>query len=521
MLSILHYNFAKFHFAVMNSYPIGVSELLRAPPPPPPPPVTDHGSNDKGAKLNTSSSIQLQTDGSPHTTPLRSNSSIMMIPRSHLSLLPPPPPPPPLPEVQKESSGCHRMTYPNNSGAPFPPAMRNANQKLPNHPYRAGPPPPMWALQRNTPSGLQGPWLTPSAERPVGVFEQLHPPGVPEENFAGGEQSEKNIEVAPVTAESSSGLEATVNSAGPKFSYAPTTYKDHKVNPKDPRLPRELTDLFEALHCKLCEVISSSNVQAQHHYSGKPHEKKVRLWLQKWSEETGLPLPKRPKVESSSVDINPEDLYCRVCDVAFTSAKHGEQHRMGKPHQKALKLGYSTSKLKKKVDIPFDPTGRFAIGEAFLKEVSNKTSEPVQVTNSDVSVGSFTPSVKAPPVNSKFYCELCQISTTSQEHLDAHYAGAKHRKALVNAARAGIKNDISVIPPPVEPTESILASVIGLSDGSAKSRNAVSSDLSIYRTPSGQFYCHPCNTTVNSEKSFKEHTESKRHKFKVASSKRS
>ncbi|XP_052123031.1 zinc finger matrin-type protein 3-like [Frankliniella occidentalis] len=123
--------------------------------------------------------------------------------------------------------------------------------------------------------------------------------------------------------------------------------------------------------------------------------------------------------------------------------------------------------------------------------------------------------------SNRFYCDLCQISTTSQEHLDSHYAGAKHRKALVNAARAGIKTDVSVIPPPVEPTESILASVIGHNEGGQRLRGAVSSDLSIYRTPSGQFYCHPCNTTVNSEKSFKEHTESKRHKFKVASSKRS
>ncbi len=38
----------------------------------------------------------------------------------------------------------------------------------------------------------------------------------------------------------------------------------------------------------------------------------------------------------------------------------------------------------------------------------------------------------------------------------------------------------------VEPTESILASVIGHSDGSQKSRSAISCDLSIYRTPSGK-----------------------------------
>ncbi|XP_052123062.1 ras-associated and pleckstrin homology domains-containing protein 1 [Frankliniella occidentalis] len=333
----------------MNSYPIGVSELLRAPPPPPPPSmppdssITDHAQTEKVTNHNTLSSNHSQTVAPSHTTPLNfpNNPPIMMIPPSHLSLPPPPPPPPP--EVTNNPSAHHGMHYPNNGTAPFAPVMRYSNQKpQKHHPYRSRPPPPLWSSQRNAPGGLQGPWLTPSTERPVGVFEQLHPPGVPGENFIGGDQPDETNLGAP--AECSTGLETTNNSAGPKFSHAPTTYKDHKVNPKDPKLPRELTDMFEALHCKLCEVLSSSTVQAKHHYSGKPHEKKVRLWLQKWSEETGQPLPKRPKVETTSVDVNPEDLYCRICDVAFTSVKHGEQHKMGKPHQKALKLGYSTAK---------------------------------------------------------------------------------------------------------------------------------------------------------------------------------
>ncbi|KAJ1519190.1 hypothetical protein ONE63_011203 [Megalurothrips usitatus] len=259
--------------------------------------------------------------------------------------------------------------------------------------------------------------------------------------------------------------------------------KDHKdeVDPKDPKLPRELTDLFDALNCKLCEVLSSSTVHARHHYSGKPHEKKVRQWLQKWSEETGQPMPKRPKLDTVMTDVNPEDLFCRICEVTFTSIKHGEQHRMGKPHQKALRLGYCPNKLKtKKAETPFDPAGRFGIGEGFLKD--NHSTEAIQPdAEQDGTVAPL--GSKSAPINSKFYCDLCKISTTSQEHLDSHYVGAKHRKALVNAAKAGIKPDLSVIPPPVEPAASILASVI--SDRGSKGKTVVS-DLSIYRTPSGK-----------------------------------
>ncbi|XP_037076168.1 uncharacterized protein LOC119097220 [Pollicipes pollicipes] len=41
-------------------------------------------------------------------------------------------------------------------------------------------------------------------------------------------------------------------------------------------------------------------------------------------------------------------------------------------------------------------------------------------------------------------------------------------------------------------------------------------DFSIYKTPSGKFYCLPCNLTMNSETQFAQHFESKKHKSEVA-----
>lgn len=36
-------------------------------------------------------------------------------------------------------------------------------------------------------------------------------------------------------------------------------------------------------------------------------------------------------------------------------------------------------------------------------------------------------------------------------------------------------------------------------------------DYSVYRTPSGWYYCQLCNVTVNSEAQFIKHLESKKH----------
>ena len=37
-------------------------------------------------------------------------------------------------------------------------------------------------------------------------------------------------------------------------------------------------------------------------------------------------------------------------------------------------------------------------------------------------------------------------------------------------------------------------------------------DFSMYRTPSGKYYCSACNMTLNSDVQFAQHIESKKHK---------
>lgn len=54
---------------------------------------------------------------------------------------------------------------------------------------------------------------------------------------------------------------------------------------------------------------------------------------------------------------------------------------------------------------------------------------------------------------------------------------------------------------------------------STLSSNVPSDDLSVYRTPSGYYYCNPCNLTLNSEIQFNQHLGSKKHRKKASTSK--
>lgn len=100
------------------------------------------------------------------------------------------------------------------------------------------------------------------------------------------------------------------------------------------------------------------------------------------------------------------------------------------------------------------------------------------------------------------YCEICDISVTSEVHMKLHLNGAKHAKKLRQLDA----------PPYATITDTISQCLMVNSDGKNSHRLSGNQiDYSVYRTPSGQYYCQVCNTTVTSEIMLKQHFASKKH----------
>ncbi|KYB27100.1 Zinc finger matrin-type protein 3-like Protein [Tribolium castaneum] len=280
--------------------------------------------------------------------------------------------------------------------------------------------------------------------------------------------------IAPIEVEAARNL--ILQSLQKRECERPKTYQNHVLKETipdcfDETLPRDLTSLFQPLYCKLCSAQLSSNLVAKLHYKSKNHEKKIRKFLIDYSERTGEPLHKRAKVApgGDSDDGNPLYYYCDVCDLPLTGKLHAESHYLGKNHRKVT-LG--------------------------MKAPSAKGKTRKSSGNSDGFGADFH------PVESVgFRCELCNITTTCQEQLESHYNGQKHRKKLKQQAMEGV--------PVGSPHDSILTSVLTADAG----------DCSVYRTPSGQYYCQTCNCSSNSEVQFKQHLHSKNH-LKKASQKK-
>ncbi|XP_053668372.1 uncharacterized protein LOC128718780 [Anopheles marshallii] len=97
------------------------------------------------------------------------------------------------------------------------------------------------------------------------------------------------------------------------------------------------------------------------------------------------------------------------------------------------------------------------------------------------------------------FCLICETSVTSRSEMVTHLKGAKH----VKKARA---MGVIVRTTPYNAFDTILRSL---------SVPARQTDWSLYRMPSGKFYCKTCNLIVSDEKLFGQHWYGKKHKLKL------
>lgn len=154
-----------------------------------------------------------------------------------------------------------------------------------------------------------------------------------------------------------------------------------------------------------------------------------------------------------------------------------------------------------------DPSGRFNIGVSF---VSGTDATPVNNSSSSSGDGTAAPTtvvasqyngdepMPAAP-NTDVFCAVCQITVSAKSEMAKHLEGGRHARKL-KAAGA----------PPHAP-DGAAVDTIARSLRAPKSAGSTIGDHSVNRTPSGQFYCKPCNLTVSDEHTFEQHLGSKKH----------
>ncbi|KAK3885815.1 hypothetical protein Pcinc_010009 [Petrolisthes cinctipes] len=384
------------------------------------------------------------------------------------SFQPPPPPPPPPPHFRHMRPPPHAFRPP-----PPPPPIR-----LPRPQQQSQPPyPPQQSNPRQTRS------QTPSQDtrKTTGTSQQTNfnnirtqsntclvhgaktpqppPPPPPEVNNVGeatsqgkqGEQKQNNHKPP----EPQTGSPLVPRRKEPDSPPQPATPTKTPNNKRplpvefDPNLPDDLVSKFHNNACELCDVKLNSRIQAKNHYEGKQHTKKVRNYLIENSQKDGQPAAKLPKIDLSTPKkkVEPLDvsqLYCKCCELSFTSEQHAQQHYLGRNHQrvlhglKPLRAGYFNKETGKWQRMPPDP-------RVAAERLGAQT--PVEGSEATEGEGETT---KKPPLDpdavkerGRFFCELCNVSATSQDQLDGHMSGQRHLKAV----RLSLRNSSSPAAP--------------------------------------------------------------------------
>ncbi|ETE67976.1 Zinc finger matrin-type protein 3, partial [Ophiophagus hannah] len=213
-----------------------------------------------------------------------------------------------------------------------------------------------------------------------------------------------------------------------------------------------LEELCKPLCCRLCNVTLNSAQQAQAHYQGKNHSKKLRNYYA----ASSCPAPARvsnslepathPMVSLAPQGSSPkpggrvilatENDYCKLCDASFSSPAVAQAHYQGKNHAKRLRLA----------------------------EAQNNS-----------------------------FLESPEVASKRKARKEGNEFKMMQNRRNVYA----VQNNTG---PYFNP----------------RSRQRIPRDLAMCVTPSGQFYCSMCNAGASEEVEFRQHLESKQHKSKVS-----
>uniref|UniRef100_A0A674AMY8 Zinc finger protein 385A n=1 Tax=Salmo trutta TaxID=8032 RepID=A0A674AMY8_SALTR len=205
---------------------------------------------------------------------------------------------------------------------------------------------------------------------------------------------------------------------------------------------------------------------------------------------------------------------CNVCQIRFNSESQAEAHYKGNRHARRVK-GIETSKSRPqegdKSGRPSSPQPSPALSPVQPTAQSSPQPSPalspvqpsahfdtINPEQSGVPVAPVTPGAPAGPETEEdkakklLYCSLCKVSVNSLSQLEAHNKGTYKHKTILEA-RSGLG--------PIKTYTRLGPKPPGELDPNTEERT---------------FHCEICNVRVNSELQLKQHISSRRHRDGVA-----
>ncbi|XP_058478804.1 zinc finger protein 385B isoform X2 [Solea solea] len=270
----------------------------------------------------------------------------------------------------------------------------------------------------------------------------------------------------------------------------------------------------QVISCNVCQLRFNSDSQAEAHYRGSRHAKKVKSQENKSKTKLSITAetngsgssPAGPALNmSANSSTNQHAEYFSSLSDSSTALKSFLLPSFSPPSSSSP----SSSRAGSEPPPSSPPSALPApspISSPSLSSTSSKASPPplppAPVTSSsptappssqDVPVSVESEEEKAKKL---LYCSLCKVAVNSLSQLEAHNAGSKHKTMLEARSGAG---PIKAYPRP-----------------GAKLKNGSSVGVKGSGLQNKTFHCQICDVHVNSEIQLKQHISSRRHKDRVA-----
>ncbi|KAM9344451.1 zinc finger protein 385B [Pholidichthys leucotaenia] len=275
----------------------------------------------------------------------------------------------------------------------------------------------------------------------------------------------------------------------------------------------------QVICCNVCQLRFNSDSQAQAHYRGSRHAKKLKSQenkakakLSTTAETNGgscNPAGPAPPVSANSSSNQHKELLTN----SLTNSSSRLKPFLLTSTSPLSSSTLSTSRVGSEPPSSSPPSALPAPGlsssSSSSATVKASPSAPVTPTSSPASLppppppsqascqgDPLTPESEEEKAKKLLYCSLCKVAVNSLSQLEAHNAGSKHKTML--EARSG-SGPIKAYPRP-----------------GAKLKNGSSSGLKGSGLQNKTFHCQICDVHVNSEIQLKQHISSRRHKDRVA-----
>ncbi|XP_044073666.1 zinc finger protein 385B isoform X2 [Siniperca chuatsi] len=271
----------------------------------------------------------------------------------------------------------------------------------------------------------------------------------------------------------------------------------------------------QVISCNVCQLRFNSDSQAEAHYRGSRHAKKVKSQENKAKAKLSItgktngsstsPAGPAPSISAnSSIDQHTEltdsssplkpfllpSSSSPLSSSSPSSSRAGSEPPPSSPPCALTAPGLfsspSSSSSSSKASPPPPP----------LAPVTSSSSPPPPPSQASSQGAPLSVESEEEKAKKLLYCSLCKVAVNSLSQLEAHNAGSKHKTMLEARSGAG---PIKAYPRP-----------------GAKLKNGSSSGVKGSGLQNKTFHCQICDVHVNSEIQLKQHISSRRHKDRVA-----